>query len=147
MSDDSYTIWVDPNPELWDKYIPTGLKQKIEISQQFYDRRGWCNRCGSCCYWLDREGKKQPCKHLIIKLGIASCAIYDSPERPQRCKDFPPKPDVSNKHPLCGYSFEIKEELSKTEGENLLNSMCALCSYDIKTCERKIENETELNSK
>lgn len=147
MEKEPYTIWYDPNPELWDEYIPKDLKDKIELSKQFYERKGRCNRCGSCCYWLDRDGKRQPCKYLEINLGIAKCTIYGQPERPQRCINFPPKPDVSNKHPLCGFYFEIKKEITKEEGKDLLDNMCALCSYDVKTCERKKENETELDSR
>ena len=67
-----------------------------------------CERCGACCVYFGvseeyvpdeivilgsmprREFKQagKPCKHLSFEDGLASCAIYDSPNRPEECQMF-----------------------------------------------------------
>jgi hypothetical protein len=63
-----------------------------------YIRKGKCKRCGTCC--LDEN-----CEYFELnkKTGIATCKIFNSSERPLRCKWFPQAPPILIEK--CGYYF------------------------------------------
>ena len=147
MSEKIKEVWIDPNPELWDDYISIDSEEKIRLAKLFYVRKGECNRCGQCCYYLDKEGIRQPCKYLSYnKDGLANCAIYET--RPQICRECPLKPDITNKFFKCSYTFEIKPELTKEEGLILLDKMCDECkTFDKITCQYRENNIIELNNR
>ena len=61
-----------------------------------YKRQGECNRCGDCCV-------NENCEHFEVG-SLATCKIYDSPDRPLKCRLFPEMPSLKpNKR--CGYYF------------------------------------------
>lgn len=68
---------------------------------------GQCNRCGACCI-------AEKCKHLLVKDGIATCLIFDSPNRPDYCKMWPNNPPILFK--TCGYYFIDTWENNKKLG-------------------------------
>lgn len=118
MSEDKiHEVWIDPNPELWDETCPQVVKDHVTIAQQTLDRHGECNRCGSCCYYWDgkhksgSKGELKPCKYLFNDdEGLPACKLWGTPELPDICRDFPTKPDLTNKHPLCGFSWTEKTQ-------------------------------------
>jgi len=63
-----------------------------------YARKGDCIRCGMCCI-------NENCEHFVMgkKTEIATCEIYESPNRPLRCKLFPEMPPILFES--CGYYF------------------------------------------
>lgn len=142
--DKFFEVWIDDKTELWDEYIPPQIAEKIALSKLLYIRKGECKRCGSCCSYIDKEGKKQPCKYLSFdKDGLAICSIYET--RPNRCRDFPPKPDVTHKHPECGYYFEIDTSLKYDTAIARLDDMCAICIFDKANCLQRAKNEKDIN--
>ena len=44
------------------------------------------------------------CEHLDMN-GIATCSIYDSPDRPAKCRLFPEMPPIPKEFKDCGYYF------------------------------------------
>ncbi|MBU2052392.1 hypothetical protein KKH13_04280 [Patescibacteria group bacterium] len=80
----------------------------IDITKPRYKRRGKCNRCGACCLVED-----PPCPYLKIKNGKATCLIFNSPDRPERCKWFPEMPPIPRQFKKCGYYFEDTWEDNK----------------------------------
>jgi hypothetical protein len=109
MSENKYhCVEIDANPELWDKYVPAGVSAKIDEAKVLYDRRGECNRCGSCCYYMGKDGKRHPCKYLSFDGDKAICTVHSTEDQPKICKDFPVKPDINNKHPDCGFYWVEK---------------------------------------
>ena len=70
----------------------------VSGKKQRYERRGDCIRCGVCC-------REEECEHLKIENGLATCKIYDSPDRPLKCKLFPEMPPIPKKFKNCGYYF------------------------------------------
>jgi len=63
-----------------------------------YIRQGQCNRCGQCC-------ENEDCEYLEMNEKMATCKIYDSPDRPDRCKWFPEMPPIPRKFDKCSYYF------------------------------------------
>ena len=65
-----------------------------------YERQGECNRCGECCV-------NEECEHLEIdeETEMATCRIYDSLDRPLRCKLFPDMPPIPKEFQNCSYYF------------------------------------------
>lgn len=69
-----------------------------------------CERCGACCIYFNVRDSRyalpedfhlmgvlpprivkpagEPCQHLKLEDGIASCAVYNSPERWEQCGLF-----------------------------------------------------------
>lgn len=63
-----------------------------------YVRKGKCNQCGQCCL-------NEKCDHLFLKQsdGKYYCRIYNSKDRPRKCKLFPANPPIIFEN--CGYYF------------------------------------------
>jgi hypothetical protein len=64
-----------------------------------YIQYGYCKRCGACCLVED-----PPCPHLGWAGNIAICLIFDSPDRPLRCRLYPEVPPLN--FDTCGYYFK-----------------------------------------
>ena len=64
-----------------------------------YKRQGECNRCGQCCV-------NENCEYLHFDNDITTCLIYDSEDRPERCKLFPEMPPIPKAFSKCSYWFE-----------------------------------------
>ena len=48
-----------------------------------------CNRCGLCCYYLDKDGKTKKCKHLIILNKFKTlCRIFNKRNARLRSKEM-----------------------------------------------------------
>ena len=63
-----------------------------------YKIQGQCNRCGQCCIGED-------CDEFEINNNIATCKIYDLPDRPLKCVLFPELPPIPREFEKCGYYF------------------------------------------
>jgi hypothetical protein len=62
-----------------------------------YERLESCARCGRCCAGIE-------CEHLEYDgEGLAVCAIYDSPDRPAFCDEWPIGPPVM--FDTCGFRW------------------------------------------
>jgi|OpeIllAssembly_1097287.scaffolds.fasta_scaffold2760094_1 hypothetical protein len=69
----------------------------IDLHSPRYELRGQCNRCGQCCCGED-------CEYLEFEeYGIATCKLYNSPDRPSKCGNFPAGPPLLIVS--CGYRF------------------------------------------
>jgi len=67
---------------------------------------GTCSRCGDCCLSED-------CEHFEFneEMGIATCKIYGSTDRPIKCSLFPDMPPILFRG--CGYYFIDRWEDNK----------------------------------
>ena len=107
------------------------MKGRSEMSRK---RVGECNRCGDCCRLLpewrvlpditralfrmyDKNAEEVlrkvvhgRCFYLIeLPDGKTRCELFNKPERPEFCKNFPMEPDNLKKLPRCSYQFlEVK---------------------------------------
>jgi len=83
--------------------IIIGTPKKLPMPR--YIRGGQCNRCGWCCTHED-------CDHFKpASDGIATCLIFGSSERPEKCLVYPGNPPIL--HPGCGYYFIDQWENNK----------------------------------
>ena len=62
-----------------------------------YKRQGQCNRCGECCL-------NENCEHFQMGNPV-TCKIFNSPDRPLKCKLFPEMPPIPKQFKECGYYF------------------------------------------
>jgi len=74
------------------------MKDRGEPPFPRYERKGNCNRCGVCCL-------NENCEHFEFneEMGIATCKIYGSSNRPLMCLLFPDMPPILFEG--CGYYF------------------------------------------
>lgn len=84
--------------------IPGRKKTKGKSTPKRYLRKGDCAKCGWCCLQED-------CRHLMFVDGFYFCGIYYSPDRPEKCRNFPQAPPILN--PGCGYYFLDRWENDK----------------------------------
>lgn len=61
-----------------------------------YVRQGNCSQCGICCI-------AENCEFFDFKENIGICKIYNHPDRPSRCVNFPAAPPVMIKE--CSFYF------------------------------------------
>ena len=84
--------------------IPGRKRTRGKPNPKRYLRKGDCLQCGWCC-------KQENCEHLKRFGDIYICLIYDVPDRPEKCKNFPQAPPILN--PKCGYYFLDRWENDK----------------------------------
>lgn len=77
-------------------YIPGRKRTRGIPVRRRYLRKGDCLQCGWCCI---QEG----CTELVFDGEKYRCGRYHSPDRPEKCKNFPQAPPILN--PDCGYYF------------------------------------------
>jgi len=66
-----------------------------------YERKGECNRCGSCC-------QNEDCEHFDSEGEKTTCKIFGSTDRLLKCSLFPELPPILFEK--CGYYFLDKWE-------------------------------------
>ena len=117
----SREVWLDANPDLWnERYIKRqDTLDQIKYAEDNLELKGECKNCGRCCHYVDKEGKRAPCKYLVDnKDGTFSCSVYGTAQRPIICDEHPLKP---TQNPY----YEGNQELP--EGETIANN--SGCGY------------------